>query len=535
MNRPRAARDSALSGLAEALDRYVPNALRATHTPGVTVAVASGAGLVYSGAFGFADLARSTPMRRDHVMPGGSLTKFSLAVAVMQLVERGVLDLHRPLPAYTDLAAVNPFGYTPITAYHLATHTSGLSTDTYDASLGLPPPLAEHIRSGFLSARAREYGGVGARWSGAAGTYRYCNFGAAVLGHVVALLNPAGHSFSDYTAQRIFEPLGLASTTIPADHSVRSVPDSIAHRRATGYGRFGTWCVPTPTLHSAAYPSTGVLTTADDYAVLLAALLLPEHPAYGTLLGDRMVRSMVSRHVTGNQESTPVDVGVLLNMGNLDDPDTWIGGGGQYPWGWCAQAQAFPHHGIVVVVLSNVWDLTRYINPSPRTAPGLITRFVTRWMRDDPACRASPLADWSEQSAYAAGLVMAERVSGLLNAEGGPLSSETITAMATEARNLATVSHEDTWDAATFAQGAIDAIGAGNDLGSIRRLLDSCEVSHADLDLHALSWGASAARMPVPMAHWAERRGEDDPSARHVDTYTPRPQYRGAGCAGPDV
>jgi CubicO group peptidase (beta-lactamase class C family) len=506
--------------LARGLDNHIPHVLRATHTPGVTVALAGGAGVLYSRAFGTADLADGSPMRPDHVMPGGSLSKVAVAVAVLQLAERRELSIHQPFTEYTDLDAINPFGPTAVTPYHLLTHQSGLRTDTYDASLGTPPPLGEHLAAGFASGYGREYGAIGSRWTSPVGVCQYSSFGPGALGYLVATANPAKLSFTDYVRRDIFTPLGLTSTCIPATHDASSVPPSILDRCCTGYGRFGSWCVPTPRLHSAIYPSTGVLTTAEDYAQLLAALFVPGHASYATLLRRETVLSMITPQSRGQHEGIGYEFGLGVAIGRPQSRDAWVGTRGQYPYGWNALAYVYPHHGLVLVALANCWDVVRWVNPPWRSAPGLIEQFVARSLGGDADPRTGSRTPWGYQSAYAAGLLMAERIGGLLSAEGGPLTAEAIAAMAAGARETDGDDDTHAWDPAAFVAGATAMTDAGSEPADIADLLRASLVPTADLDLHALSWGAHGAKFPVPMPFWASRQGEgESPRAPYLDVY----------------
>jgi CubicO group peptidase (beta-lactamase class C family)/SAM-dependent methyltransferase len=498
----------------EALAAHVPDVLRVTDTPGVTVAVADASGLRWEAAFGVADLAAGTPMQPDHVMPGGSLTKLPLVVALMQQVHTGSLDLHCPVEQRINIQATNPFGCTPVTPWQLATHTSGLATDTYDATLGIPAPLAEHLAAAFARPRATEYGGVGPRWAGRAGSYRYSNLGSATLGHLVAETNPDRLSFSDYVTRRVFDPLALTSTCIPPIQTAPSVPLNLLARRCTGYARFGQWCVPTPQLHSAIFPSVGILTTAGDFARLIAALFLPAHAAYGTVISPTAVRSIITPQVVGHQGGHTQEIGLLVNMGDTTTTQAWIGGAGQYPWGWTSLAHIWPHYGLVVVSMANCWDMVRYNNVG-RAAPVRIFQLVTDWLTRGYAPQPAPRRPRQWRNAHAAGLLMGERTTGLLCTPSG-LTPEVIASMADEARSLH--APDDSWDPAAFAAGVNDAITAGPSAHGLEALISSDQIDRTELDLAALHWGATDPRFPVPLPYIAERHEQSD--VRHLDPYT---------------
>jgi CubicO group peptidase (beta-lactamase class C family) len=76
---------------------------------------------------GVADIASNTPIAEDTVFRVGSITKTFTAIAVMQLWERGLVDLDAPANDYLRAYRLVPAraGFRPATMRHLLTHTAG--------------------------------------------------------------------------------------------------------------------------------------------------------------------------------------------------------------------------------------------------------------------------------------------------------------------------------------------------------------------------------------------------------------------------
>src|SRR5436190_15916498 len=142
--------------LEQSLDEVVPELLRMTGTPGLSIAVGHRGGMVLARAYGLADRDARVAMTPEAVFPAGSMTKLYTAVAVLQLVEQGVVGLHDPVSAH-GIACVNPLGEREVTVYDLLTFRSGLATDTTACSLDVPPPLAEHVERSLAGAHGPEY------------------------------------------------------------------------------------------------------------------------------------------------------------------------------------------------------------------------------------------------------------------------------------------------------------------------------------------------------------------------------------------
>ena len=116
------------------IDATVTRLMQAAEVTGVGIAIFDRGKLAYLEAYGLRDTEKHLPLTEDSVMTAASFSKAAFAYMVMQLVEKGILDLDKPvyeylpkpLPEYLlykDLA--NDPRYKRITARMLLDHTSG--------------------------------------------------------------------------------------------------------------------------------------------------------------------------------------------------------------------------------------------------------------------------------------------------------------------------------------------------------------------------------------------------------------------------
>jgi CubicO group peptidase (beta-lactamase class C family) len=116
------------------IDGTVTRVMKAAEVPGVGLAVINSGEIAYLKAYGVRDKEKSLPETVDSVVHAASFTKVAFAYMAMQLVDKGRLDLDKPVyqylpkslpeyPNYTDLAG-DP-RYQRITARMLLSHTSG--------------------------------------------------------------------------------------------------------------------------------------------------------------------------------------------------------------------------------------------------------------------------------------------------------------------------------------------------------------------------------------------------------------------------
>jgi CubicO group peptidase (beta-lactamase class C family) len=116
------------------IDETVTRLMKAAGVTGVGLAVFNEDKVAYLKAFGMRDKEKNLPLTVDSVVSAASFTKVAFAYLVMQLADKGTLDLDKPVyqylpkplpeyPNYTDLA--NDPRYKRITARMLLSHTSG--------------------------------------------------------------------------------------------------------------------------------------------------------------------------------------------------------------------------------------------------------------------------------------------------------------------------------------------------------------------------------------------------------------------------
>lgn len=173
--------------------------------PGCAVGVARGGTTVLTRAYGAADLEHDAPNVPSTIFEAGSVSKQFTAAAILLLVEEGKLrltdDVRRFVPELPDYGV-------PITIDHLLNHTSGLRDwgSVMDLA-GWPRGTRAYVMDDVLAIIARQQ-----RLNYAPGDeYSYTNSGYNLLAIIVQRVS--GSSLADYTKRRIFEPLGMRSTS----------------------------------------------------------------------------------------------------------------------------------------------------------------------------------------------------------------------------------------------------------------------------------------------------------------------------------
>ena len=179
-----------------------------------TVLVSRDGEVLWATASGMADREAGIPNTHDTRFNLGSMDKMFTAVAVLQLRERGLLDLDDTIadlvPAYPD-----PDAAAVITVEHLLTHTSGLG-DTFTDEFALDPH-AYRSDGDYLPLFAGD-----PLLFTPGEEFRYSNAGFVVLGLIVEAVS--GMPYAEYVRANVFDPAGMTATG-PIDIEETELPD----------------------------------------------------------------------------------------------------------------------------------------------------------------------------------------------------------------------------------------------------------------------------------------------------------------------
>jgi CubicO group peptidase (beta-lactamase class C family) len=214
--------------------------------------VADGKVLVSKG-YGYADKEKKIPVDKDTVFQIGSVTKQFTALAAMQMVDKGKIDLHGDIQKYLGGFKIPNKTGKKLTMYDLLTYSTGF--DKPDISSYYSP---EYVNKEYpLKDVLKTHMPTVVRPPGEA--YVYDNFGFLLAGYAVE--NVSGMPYSKYMEKNIFNPLGMTST------SVRHTPELLG-RMAAHYGPKGELIAMEGTIPTEK-PEGGMISTADDMAKYL--------------------------------------------------------------------------------------------------------------------------------------------------------------------------------------------------------------------------------------------------------------------------
>lgn len=279
-----------LSGIEQADVRaIVAEVLNRRPVAGLTVAVVHRGSPVWLYTHGLADVERGVSVDEDTVFRIGSITKTMTAIAVMQLVEQGVLDLDAPVERYLRSFRLLPAdaGFHPATVRHLLTHTAGVRAVRSATDL-LRPVLGWGSPAGLAVPPLGEYYGRGLHVDAEPGTrFAYSNQGFAVLGQVVEDIS--GMPFDRYLRERVFDPLGMEHSDVVRSERVR-------RRLAIGYEPGPRGLTRVRDLEFVALGAGNVYSSTRDMVRYVTALLSGGAGEHGAVLEPATLATMFDAH-----------------------------------------------------------------------------------------------------------------------------------------------------------------------------------------------------------------------------------------------
>ncbi|MDD3168685.1 MAG: serine hydrolase [Eubacteriales bacterium] len=193
----------------EKLDEFMRKALVNYDLPGLAAGVRGGANdFVYHGTAGYQDWMDHKPLLPEHIFHMASVTKLFVGTSILQLWERGLLELDGCLTDYLPWFSMKDERYRGITIRQLLSHTAGLP-DVKDY-LWDQPETDEGALERYV--RSSEVKDAYLLWAPAEGRFSYSNIGYEILGVVIAAVS--GMPFEDYVKRNIFVPLDMNASTL---------------------------------------------------------------------------------------------------------------------------------------------------------------------------------------------------------------------------------------------------------------------------------------------------------------------------------
>ena len=310
------------------------------HTPGVGLAIVEGFEVAWAGGFGRREAGHDDPMTAGTLFQAASISKPVFALAVMRLVQDGVLELDRDVNDYlTSWRVPANAGWQPrLTLRHLLSHTAGVTVGGFPGyTTSEPAPSLVQVLEGEPQANTPRIEvnilpGL---------TYRYSGGGTLIAQQ--AVVDRLGKSFPQLMRKLVLEPLGMADSTFE-----QPLPADWAPRAASGHPYKGN---PLPGRYHV-YPemaAAGLWTTPADLARVGVELMRAMNGRPSAVLSQETAQAMLRPQHAGSGEGYRPAIGFFV-QGEEDGRCFYHSGWNE---GFVAHAQFFPSSGQGVVLMLN--------------------------------------------------------------------------------------------------------------------------------------------------------------------------------------
>jgi CubicO group peptidase (beta-lactamase class C family) len=328
---------------------------------GISVAVARDGKVVFARGYGFANLEHSVPVTPETVFHIASISKNIEAAVIVQLAERGKLNLDEDVTKYVPEA---PTHGKHVTVRQLINHTSGIFSFTSlpNAMQNERLDLDHQQVLALIKDKPFDFE-PGTSW-------RYDNSAFYIAGMVVERVTK--QDYATYVRDHIFQPLGMTSAMLC---DARMVVPHLASGYEVENGKlvnasFMTWKIPSA--------AGAVCATASDLVKWQTAL------DDGGVISKKALSEM--RSPTVLNDGTPIDYGLGTRIGSFHGHRVFghTGGGG----GFNTILEDFPDDHLTIVVLTNTGHAYPIAAAVARVALGL----PKPELRDIPLSKADAAA-----------------------------------------------------------------------------------------------------------------------------------------------
>ena len=301
--------------------------------PGISVAVSINGELVYSQGYGFADKELKTPVKRDTKFRIGTTSQIFTAILAGQLQEEGKLNLDSSIYNYLPKFPKKQWDFTP---RMLGAHTVMFAPNK-DSNFKNPNKLNtinDFIQNYDHDALVTEPNT----------SLEHSAYGMTLLGGVVEAVGK--NSYKNLLSSKICTPLNLKNTQLDN-------PYLLVENRSKFYATdFVARLVNADMVNLTPYgPSAGILSTAEDLAIVGQQLLKPG------FLSQETIDLFSTPHILNDGEVLNSSFGWLVNDKYTEDQAV-IGQIGSV-YGGASMIVVFPKDKIVVAMCTNKGNVMR--------------------------------------------------------------------------------------------------------------------------------------------------------------------------------
>lgn len=307
---------------------HIDSCFAASQIPGLSYAVVDENGILFERSFGYSDISAGKVFTNETIINIASISKTIIAVAMMKAVEEGYVSLDEDINTYLPFKVNNPnHPNIKITLRQLATHTSSIQDSEvyhksyyfYDAHKLKATELGddysfyyEYIKDNeliddseflinVLSKDGKWYNEKSFSKRAPGVEAEYSNIAATLAAYVIECATKT--KYEDYTAENIFNPLGMKSTTWEINEQTES-------KLSVRYFDMNTEVPPYALITKA---DGGLYTSISDFSKYMIEMI-KGFKGQGSILSNEGYKTMLSAQLAQQDNDNRFNTGLFWDL-----------------------------------------------------------------------------------------------------------------------------------------------------------------------------------------------------------------------------
>lgn len=323
--------------VAARLTAFIEHERADKNLPALSIALVDDQETVWAAGFGTAQAGDAIPATAATIYRVGSVSKLFTDIAVMQLVERGELDLDAPitdyLPGFELGAPISGDVSEPSvpTLRQLMSHRAGIVRE---------PPVGHYFADDepTLAETVASLNGTPVIYRSGS-RVKYSNAGIAIVGYV--LERTQGVPFTEYVRAAVLSPLGMTRSAFAPDPAV---VEGLAEAVMRGYDGLE---IPAPKFELGMSPAGSMYAPVTDLGKFMSAVFAGGVGEAGRIVTDSTLAQMLTP-----QFSEDSGFGIGFGLGTLDG-HRYAGHGGAI-YGFATQLSMLPDEKLGAIAVTTV-------------------------------------------------------------------------------------------------------------------------------------------------------------------------------------
>lgn len=274
-------------------ENLIAESMFQSHIPGLSIALVKNSKIIFARGYGTRNLEANIPSTPDTLYGIGSITKPFTALAVMQLVQLGKIDLQDPV---NTILPVNFKYRDSITIHHLLSHSSGIP------DLGLATTvlgrLNRHVETwvpmGDIDDLFLRLNGASDEATEPSKRFFYLNEGYAFLGEIVERVSKM--KYEEYIRTRILKPLKMNRSTFLKEEFLKDPDVMTPYIIENKNGSVKTTAATHP-FHKLVYALGGLLSSVNELSNFLIANMFNGVFQGTEILNPNLLEEMQKIHI----------------------------------------------------------------------------------------------------------------------------------------------------------------------------------------------------------------------------------------------